>query len=82
VAIGFLSAVSAAALIGGLVALLLRRRMGRLLIVVGAMVALLIFAGLFVAGAKLSPVVYAIPVLPLASILLALLPATRRWARP
>ena len=80
VAIGFLTAVSAAALISGLIALLLRRRMGRLLIVVGAVVALLIFAGLFVAGAKLSPVVYAIPVLPVASILLALLPATRRWA--
>src|SRR5215468_7313945 len=80
VAIGFLTAVSASALIGGLIALLLRRRMGRLLIVVGAIVALLIFAGLFVAGAKLSPVVYAIPVLPVASILLALLPATRRWA--
>ncbi|MDT5259691.1 MAG: hypothetical protein QOD10_4771 [Mycobacterium sp.] len=82
VAIGFLTAVSAAALIGGLIALLLRRRMGRLLIVVGAVVALLIFAGLFVAGAKLSPVVYAIPVLPVASVLSALLPATRRWARP
>jgi hypothetical protein len=82
VAVGFLTAVSAAAFIGGLIALLLRRRMARLLIVVGAMVALLIFAGLFVAGAKLSPVVYAIPVLPVASILLALLPATRRWARP
>jgi hypothetical protein len=81
VAIGFLTAVSAAALISGLIALLLRRRMGRLLIVVGAIVALLIFAGLFVAGAKLSPVVYAFPVLPVASILLALLPATRRWAR-
>jgi hypothetical protein len=81
VAIGFLTAVSASALIGGLIALLLRRRMGRLLIVVGAVVALLIFAGLFVAGAKLSPVVYAIPVLPLASVLFALLPATRRWAR-
>jgi hypothetical protein len=81
VAIGFLTAVAAAALIGGLIALLLRRRMGRLLIVVGAAVALLIFAGLFVAGAKLSPVVYAIPVLPVASVLLALLPATRRWAR-
>jgi len=81
VAIGFLTAVSAAALISGLIALLLRRRMSRLLIVVGAVVALLIFAGLFVAGAKLSPVVYAIPVLPVASILLALLPATRRWAR-
>jgi hypothetical protein len=82
VAIGFLTAVSASALIGGLIALLLRRRMGRLLIVVGSVVALLIFAGLFVAGAKLSPVVYAIPVLPVATVLLALLPATRRWARP
>jgi hypothetical protein len=81
VAIGFLTAVAAAALIGGLIALLLRRRMGRLLIVVGAAVALLIFAGLFVAGAKLSPVVYAIPLLPVASVVLALLPATRRWAR-
>jgi hypothetical protein len=82
VAIGFLAAVSAAALISGLIALLLRRRMGRLLIVVGSVVALLIFSGLFVAGAKLSPVVYAIPVLPVASVLLALLPATRRWAHP
>jgi hypothetical protein len=81
VAIGFLTAVSASALISGLIALLLRRRMARLLIVVGAVVALLIFAGLFVAGAKLSPVVYAIPALPVASVLLALLPATRRWAR-
>jgi hypothetical protein len=81
VAIGFLTAVSAAALISGLIALLLRRRMSRLLIVVGAIVALLIFAGLFVAGAKLSPMVYGIPVLPVASILLALLPGTRRWAR-
>ena len=81
VAIGFLTAVSAAALISGLIALLLRRRMARLLIVVGAIVALLIFAGLFVAGAKLSPVVYAIPVLPVATVLLALLPGTRRWAR-
>jgi hypothetical protein len=81
VAIGFLTAVSAAALISGLIALLLRRRMGRLLIVVGAIVALLIFAGLFVAGAKLSPVVFAIPALPVATVLLALLPGTRRWAR-
>ena len=81
VAVGFLTAVSAAATIGGLIALLLRRRLGRLLIVVGSIVALLIFAGLFVAGAKLSPVVFAIPALPVASILLALLPASRRWAR-
>ena len=77
VAVGFLTAVSAAATIGGLILLLLRRRLGRLLIVVGAVVALMIFAGLFVAGAKLPPVVYAIPVLPVASVVLALLPADR-----
>ena len=81
VAIGFLTAVSAAATIGGLIALLLRRRMGRLLIAVGSIVALMIFAGLFVAGAGLPPIVYAIPALPIATIALALLPATRRWCR-
>jgi hypothetical protein len=79
VAIGFLTAVSAAATIGGLISLLLRRRIGRVLIVVGSVVAVMIFAGLFVAGAKLPPLVYAIPILPVASVALALLPATGRW---
>lgn len=73
--------MSAAATIGGLISLLLRRRIGRLLIVVGSIVALMIFAGLFVADAGLPRVVYAIPVLPIASIMLALLPATGRWCR-
>ena len=82
VAVGFLTLVSTAALISGLIALLLRRRMARLLIVVGSVIGLLIFASLFVAGAKLAPVVYAIPVLPLLTIVLALAPATKRWARP
>ena len=81
VAIGFLTAVSAAALISGLIALLLRRRMSRLLIGVGAIVALMIFAGLFVAGAALPAIVYAIPVLPVATMVLAALPATGRWCR-
>lgn len=81
IAIGFLTAVSAAATIGGLISLLLRRRIGRLLIVVGAIVALMIFAGLFVAGADLPRIVYGIPVLPVASGVLALLPATGRWCR-
>ncbi|MDX1890282.1 hypothetical protein SBI80_11890 [Mycolicibacterium sp. 050158] len=81
IAIGFLTTVSAAATIGGLISLLLRRRIGRLLIVVGSVVALMIFAGLFVAGANLPQIVYAIPVLPVASIVLALLPATGRWCR-
>ena len=80
-AIGFLTSVSAAATIGGLIALLLRRSIGRLLIIVGAFVALMIFAGLFVAGAKLPPAVYGIPALPAISIMLTLLPATGRWVR-
>lgn len=81
VAVGFLAAVSAAASISGVVALLLRRRTARLLIVVGAVIALLIFASLFVAGASLPGVVFALPLLPLASIVLAALPATARWSR-
>lgn len=79
IAIGFLTAVSAAATIGGLISLLLRQRIGRLLIVVGSVVALMIFAGLFVAGADLPQLVYGIPILPVAAITLALLPATGRW---
>ena len=82
VAVGFLTLVSSGALIGGLIALLLRRRMARVLVVVGSVIGLLIFASLFVAGAKLAPVVYAIPALPVITIALALLPATARWARP
>ncbi|MBX5485022.1 MAG: hypothetical protein IRZ17_00235 [Mycolicibacterium hassiacum] len=81
VAVGFLTAITAAALIAGLIGLLLRRRVSRLLIVVGAVVALLIFSSLFVAGARLPAVVYAIPVLPVVTVLLALLPATASWAR-
>jgi hypothetical protein len=81
IAVGFLAAVSAAASISGVVALLLRRRTARLLIVVGAVIVLLIFASLFVAGASLPALVFALPLLPLASIVLAALPATARWSR-
>jgi hypothetical protein len=81
VAIGFLTTISAASSIGGLVLLLLRRRMSRLLIVVGCVIGLLIFGSLFVAGAKFPWPVYAIPVLPLAAIVLTLLPSTGRWAQ-
>ncbi|WP_448393800.1 hypothetical protein [Mycolicibacterium sp. XJ879] len=81
VAVAFLTAIAAAALIAGLIGLLLRRRMSRLLVVVGAVVALLIFSSLFVAGADLAPVVYAIPALPVSTVVLAVLPATGRWQR-
>jgi hypothetical protein len=40
-----------------------------------------VVASLFVAGARVAWVVYAIPVLPVAAIVLSLLPATGRWAR-
>ena len=52
---------------------------GNVLVVVGALVTLVIFASLFVAGAQLPPIVYGIPVLPIASIVLAMLPVTGRW---
>ena len=79
-AVGFLTAVFAGGTVAGLILLLLRRRIGRWLIVAGSVVGLLIFSSLFVAGAKLAWVVYAIPVLPIASIVLALMPATKRWS--
>ena len=81
VAVGFLTMISAAALITGLIGLLLRRWVSRLLVVVGSVVALLIFSSLFVAGAKLPGIVYAIPLLPVVTIVLALLPDTGRWER-
>ncbi|MDV3128910.1 hypothetical protein M1247_28665 [Mycobacterium sp. 21AC1] len=81
VAVGFLTAISAAATIGGLIALLLRHRTGRLLIVVGSVIGLLIWGSLFIAGAQMRPVVYAMPALPLASILFTVLPSTGRWSR-
>ncbi|WP_285031447.1 hypothetical protein [Mycolicibacterium sp. lyk4-40-TYG-92] len=79
VAIGFLAAVGCGATIGGQIAVLLRHRTGRMLVVVGALVTLVIFASLFVAGAKLPPIVYGIPVLPITSMVLAMLPVTGRW---
>ena len=82
VALGFLTAISAAATIGGVSSLLLRRRNGRLLIVVGAVMGGLVFGSLLLTGATVHPIVYAMPVLPIAAIVLALLPATGRWLTP
>jgi len=79
VAVGFLALVFAAGTISGVVLLLLRRNVGRYLIAVGAVVALLAFCGVFIAGAVIPWIVYAMPVLPVGSAVLALLPATRRW---
>jgi hypothetical protein len=81
VGVGFLTAVFAASTIAGVVALLLRRRVGIYLTLVGALMAVLIFAGIFVAGAHVAGVVRAMPVLPAATALFVLLPATWRWTR-
>ena len=81
VGVGFLTAVCGASIITGVFQLLLRRRVGIYLTLVGAVLAVLIFAGIFVTGAHVSGVVRALPVLPAAAAFMALLPATWRWTR-
>lgn len=78
-AVAFLALVFAASTITGIVLVLLRRPMGRYLIGAGAVVALLAFGGVFIAGAQIPAVVYAMPALPVASAVLALAPSTGRW---
>ena len=80
-AVGFLTLLFAVTTIAGVIALLLRRSVGRYLIAFGAVIALLTFGSVFVAGARIPLAVYFIPVLPLASLILALHPSTRRWCR-
>jgi hypothetical protein len=79
-AVAFLALVFAATTIAGVVMLLLGRQIGRYLIALGAVVALLAFGGVFIAGATIPWIVYTIPILPVISAALALHPATKRWA--
>lgn len=81
VGVGFLTAVFGATTIAGVLGLLLRRRVGIVLSVVAAVLALLIFSGIFIAGAHMAGVVRAFPVLPVATIVLAVAPATWRWTK-
>jgi hypothetical protein len=80
-AVGFLTLLFAVSTIAGVIALLLRRSAGRYLIAFGSVIALLTFGSVFVAGARIPLLVYLIPVLPVASLILALHPSTRRWCR-
>ncbi len=80
VAVGFLAVLFAGSTVAGVILLLLRRGVGRWMVVFGAAVALLTFGSVFVAGARLAWPVYFMPLLPLASLALALHPATRRWS--
>jgi hypothetical protein len=79
--VGFLTFVFAASTISGVITLLLQRTIGRYLIATGALVALLTFGSVFIAGAKIAWPVYLIPVLPVLSVALAFLPGTGRWSR-
>lgn len=79
VAVAFLSLVFAVTSVSGVIMLLLRRSFGRYLVAIGAVVALLTFGSLFIAGARVPWIVHAIPFIHAATVLLALHPATRRW---
>jgi hypothetical protein len=79
VAVGFLALVFAIATVSGVILLLQRRPFGRYLIAAGAVVALLTYGGVFIAGARVAWIVHTLPVLPIASVVLALHPQTKRW---
>jgi hypothetical protein len=79
IAVAFLALVFAAATITGVVMLLQRRALGRYLITGGAVVALLTYGGVFIAGARVAWIVHLLPVLPIASAALAMHPKTARW---
>ena len=79
VAVAFLALVFAFATISGVILLLLRRSLGRYLLVAGAVIALLTYGGVFIAGARVAWIVHALPLLPVSSAALALLPRTKEW---
>lgn len=79
VAVAFLALVFALATVGGVILLLLRQTLGRYLIVAGAAVALLTYLGVFIAGARVAWIVHTLPILPITSAVLTLLPRTRDW---
>jgi hypothetical protein len=79
VAVAFLALIFALSTVSGVIMLLLRRPLGRYLIVAGAVIALLTYGGVFIAGARVAWIVHALPLLPVASVALALTPRTKDW---
>ena len=79
IAVAFLALVFASTTISGVIMLLQRRSLGRYLIAAGAVVAVLTYGGVFIAGARIAWIVYTLWVLPVASVVLAFLPQTKRW---
>jgi hypothetical protein len=79
VAVAFLALIFSVSTIAGVILLLLRQPLSRYLIVAGAVVAILTYLGVFIAGARVAWVVHTLPLLPIASAVLTLLPRTRDW---
>jgi hypothetical protein len=79
IAVGFLATVFAITTVSGVIMLLLRRPVGRYLVMAGAVVAVLTYLGVFIAGARVAWAVHTLPLLPIASVVLAMLPETKRW---
>jgi hypothetical protein len=79
IAIAFLALVFATATVSGVIMLLRGRPLGRYLIAVGAVVAVLTYGGVFIAGARVAWIVYTLWLLPVASVVLAMHPQTKRW---
>jgi len=80
VAVAFLVLVFATTAITGVIMLLQHRSIGRHLIVAGAVVALLTYASVFIAQPEhVAWLVYTLWALPVASVVLALHPQTKRW---
>ena len=79
IAVAFLALVFATTTISGVIMLLQHRPLGRYLIVAGAVVAVLTYGGVFIAGARVAWIVHALPLLPIASVVLAMHPRTKRW---
>ena len=78
IAIAFLALVFAITTIAGVIMLLQHRPFGRYLIAAGAVVAVLTYGGVFLAGARVAWIVYTLWVLPVASVVLAFLPQIRQ----
>ena len=79
IAVAFLALVFATTTVSGVIMLLQHRPVGRYLIVVGAVVAVLTYIGVFIAGARVAWIVDLLPLLPIASVVLAMHPRTKRW---
>jgi acyl dehydratase len=79
IAVAFLALVFAGTTVSGVILLLQRRSISRYLLMAGALVAVLTYIGVFIAGARVAWVVHLLPALPIATVVLVLLPQTKRW---